>query len=93
MNPWTSCWPRKCRILTRTRRTTGTPRPALAEGPEPYDEAQPRACRLVAEDEGAHSVLDADLVARDVGIDGGAAGAEEAAVHVSGEDENPIVPG
>ncbi len=38
-------------------------------------------------------MLGADLVARDVGIDGGAAGAEEAAVHIEDEDENPIVPG
>ena len=65
----------------------------LAEGAEPYDEAQPRAGRLVAEDEGAHPDTEADLVARDVGIDGGAAGAEEAAVHVEDENENPIVPG
>ena len=94
MNPWTSCWPRKCRILTRTRRTRRTPKAGLpAEGPEPYDEAQPRAGRLVAEDEGAHPDTESGLVARDVGIDGGAAGAEEAAVHVEDEDENPIVPG
>ena len=46
------------------------------------DGADPRAGRLVAEDEGTHSDEEADLVAHDVGIDGGAAGAEEAAVHV-----------
>ena len=57
----------------------------LAEG----DESEPRAGRLVAEDEGAHPDTEADLVARDVGIDAGAAGAEEAAVHVSDEDEEP----
>src|SRR6266851_6046272 len=56
------------------------------EGPFPDDDPEPRAGRLVAEDEGAHAVQEADLVARDVGIDGGAAGAEEAAVHV--EDEH-----
>jgi hypothetical protein len=42
----------------------------------------PRAGRLVAEDEGARPDREADLVARDVGIDGAAATAEEAAVHV-----------
>jgi hypothetical protein len=41
----------------------------------------------VAEDEGAHPDDEPDLVARDVGIDGGAAGAEEAAVHVTDEDQ------
>jgi hypothetical protein len=35
--------------------------------------------RLVAEDEGAYR--EADLVAHDAGIDGGAATAEEAAIH------------
>jgi hypothetical protein len=48
----------------------------LDDGPDP------RAGRLVAEDEGAHSAEEADLVASDAGIDGGAASAEEAAVHV-----------
>ena len=52
----------------------------LDEGPDP------RAGRLVAEDEGAHPDTEADLVARDTGIDGGAATAEEAAVHVVDED-------
>lgn len=46
-----------------------------------------RAGRLVAEDEGAHTDAEPDLVAEDVGIDGGAAGAEEAAVHVVDEVE------
>jgi hypothetical protein len=46
------------------------------------DDLEPRAGRLVAEDEGSHPDTEADLVARDVGIDGGAASAEEAAVHV-----------
>ena len=46
------------------------------------DEAEPRSGRLVAEDEGAHEDTEPDLVARDVGVDGGAATAEEAAVHV-----------
>ena len=42
----------------------------------------PRAGRLVAPDEGAHDHDEADLIATDVGIDAGAASAEEAAVHV-----------
>jgi hypothetical protein len=46
------------------------------------DDLEPRAGRLVAEDEGSYPDTEADLVARDVGIDGGAASAEEAAVHV-----------
>jgi hypothetical protein len=47
-----------------------------------------RAGRLVADDEGAHSPKEAHLVATDVGIDGGAAGAEEAAVHVMNDEED-----
>lgn len=41
-----------------------------------------RAGRLVAPDEGAHADTTKESVADDVGIDGGAAGAEEAAMHV-----------
>ncbi|OQR63817.1 hypothetical protein B6E66_12170 [Streptomyces maremycinicus] len=41
-----------------------------------------RAGRLVAPDEGAHPDATKEEIARDVGIDGGAAGAEEAAVHI-----------
>lgn len=41
-----------------------------------------RAGRLVAPDEGAHPTTTKDEVATDVGIDAGAAGAEEAAVHI-----------
>jgi hypothetical protein len=41
-----------------------------------------RSGRLVAPDEGAHGDDEADVVALDVGIDGGAAGAEEAAIHL-----------
>ena len=54
---------------------------------EEGDVPDPRAGRLVAEDEGAHPDAEADLVANDVGIDAGAAGAEEAAVHVVSDDE------
>jgi hypothetical protein len=45
-----------------------------------------RAGRLVSPDEGAHADEEKDLVAGDVGIDGGAASAEEAAVHVVEEE-------
>ncbi|NUR59549.1 MAG: hypothetical protein HOV87_12910 [Catenulispora sp.] len=57
----------------------------LAEGEgEPLDDqvGDARSGRLVAPDEGAHPDREQDLVAEDVGIDGGAASAEEAAVHV-----------
>jgi Family of unknown function (DUF5709) len=50
----------------------------LDDGPDP------RAGRLVAEDE------EADLVARDTGIDGGGATAEEAAMHVVDDDDTDI---
>jgi len=49
-----------------------------------------RAGRLVAEDEGAHPDEEEDLVASDVGIDGGGATAEEAAMHVVEEDDYDI---
>lgn len=48
-----------------------------------------RAGRLVAPDEGAHPDTTKEEVAFDQGIDGGAAGAEEAAVHVV-EDETVL---
>jgi len=56
----------------------------LDDGPDP------RAGRLVAEDEGAHADQEEDLVATDVGIDGGAASAEEAAIHVVEDDDTDI---
>jgi Family of unknown function (DUF5709) len=56
----------------------------LDDGPDP------RAGRLVAEDEGAHPDEEEDLVATDVGIDGGGATAEEAAMHVVEEDDYDV---
>ena len=56
----------------------------LDDGPDP------RAGRLVADDEGAHADSEADLIAHDVGIDGGAATAEEAALHVVEDDDTDI---
>jgi len=58
----------------------GTDFPAPAD-----DEPDPRSGRLVAPDEGAHPDEESELVARDVGISGGAASAEEAAVHTTDE--------
>ncbi|QYX81948.1 DUF5709 domain-containing protein [Streptomyces akebiae] len=49
-----------------------------------------RAGRLVAPDEGARTDTTKELVAEDEGIDGGAAGAEEAAMHVVPDDRLPL---
>ncbi len=48
-------------------------------------DAEPRAGRLVAPDEGAHSDEEADEIATDVGPAGYASSAEEAAVHIVDE--------
>ncbi|MEV7288577.1 DUF5709 domain-containing protein [Streptomyces sp. NPDC093252] len=45
-----------------------------------------RSGRLVAPDEGTHEDEESALVATDVGIDGAAASAEEAAMHIVDED-------
>ncbi|WP_375480751.1 DUF5709 domain-containing protein [uncultured Jatrophihabitans sp.] len=49
-------------------------------------DADPRAGRLVAPDEGAHADEEKDEIAADVGPAGYASSAEEAAVHVIDED-------
>jgi hypothetical protein len=46
-----------------------------------------RSGRLVAPDEGSHEDREKDAVAMDVGIDGAAATAEEAAMHVIPDDD------
>jgi hypothetical protein len=46
-----------------------------------------RAGRLVAPDEGVNADDESDMLASDVGIDGSAASAEEAAVHVIDDQE------
>ena len=46
-----------------------------------------RAGRLYAPDEGAHGDDESDAIAYDAGISGGSASAEEAAVHIIGEDD------
>ncbi|MEU5511699.1 DUF5709 domain-containing protein [Streptomyces fungicidicus] len=64
----------------------------LADGDgEPVDPeaGSGRAGRLVAPDEGARADTTKETVAEDVGVDGGAAGAEEAAVHVV-DDETEL---
>ncbi|MFE7644895.1 DUF5709 domain-containing protein [Streptomyces phaeoluteigriseus] len=48
-----------------------------------------RSGRLVAPDEGAHEDQESALVATDVGIDGAASSAEEAAMHIVDEDALP----
>ena len=48
-----------------------------------------RAGRLVSSDEGVGIDTEADLLGSEVGVDGGAASAEEAAVHVIDEDYDP----
>jgi Family of unknown function (DUF5709) len=62
--------------------------------PDPYEQAEhehadvsgevgsQRAGRLVEQDQGGGTDLEKDMVAEDVGIDGAAASAEEAAVHI-----------
>ncbi|MFH8485070.1 DUF5709 domain-containing protein [Streptomyces longisporoflavus] len=62
---------------------------------EPLDpeSGESRAGRLVAPDEGAHPDTTKEVIATDEGIDGGAAGAEEAAVHVVPDEELPPAPG
>ena len=63
---------------------------AWTDEDEPNDDGRPplpRAGRLVAADEGAHADDEPDVVAMDIGIDGGAASAEEAAVHITDEPD------
>lgn len=55
----------------------------------PLSEEDPRAGRLVAENAGIGPDEEKDEVARDVGLAGSAASAEEAAMHVVDEDDAP----
>ncbi|NLG54332.1 MAG: hypothetical protein GX542_01560 [Rhodococcus sp.] len=72
--------------------------PDISVGPEENefiedDEiGRQRSGRLLAEDEGTGPDTESELLATDVGIDGGAASAEEAAVHVfdEGDDDADI---
>jgi hypothetical protein len=80
--------------MTADEQRTGEPldRRLAAEEPDvsepPPDEREERTGRLVAADEGAAEGVhaDGDQYARDVGINGGASSAEEAAMHVQREE-------
>ena len=67
------------------------PDPALDEDYRPDEQAgddevgDRRSGRLVAPDEGFGEDTEKDLLGSDVGIDGGAASAEEAAIHIIDE--------
>lgn len=69
------------------------PDPTMNVGPDVPEESaggevgDARAGRLVEPDAGGGPDVEKDLIATDVGIDGAAASAEEAAVHVIGLDE------
>jgi hypothetical protein len=52
-------------------------------------EREARAGRLVADDEGVRQDEQADAVAWDVGVDGGGASAEEAAMHLVDDPDGP----
>ena len=58
-----------------------------SEFPQHEEVGRQRAGRLVAPDRGFGEDVEAELLADDVGIDGGAASAEEAAVHIIDDDE------
>lgn len=67
---------------------TDGPEEDRADYPSRDDEVgDERSGRLVAPDEGTGEDVDSDLIGSDVGIDGGAASAEEAAVHRLDEDD------
>jgi len=57
------------------------------EFPQVDEVGRARAGRLVAPDRGFGEDTEAELVAEDIGIDGGAASAEEAAVHIIEDGE------
>ena len=58
-----------------------------------HQSPDPRTGRLVADEGTYFPAPDDDLVARDAGIDGGGASAEEAAVHVLINDDAETLPG
>ncbi|MFF3489871.1 DUF5709 domain-containing protein [Streptomyces sp. NPDC002795] len=61
--------------------------PPLGSDGEPLEVGNRRAGRLIAPDEGAHEDAEKDMLARDAGYGGGAASAEEAAMHVVDAEE------
>lgn len=60
--------------------------PEVGEADLDTADVEPRAGRLVAPDEGAHEDEESTEIASDVGRAGSAASAEEAAMHIMGED-------
>lgn len=58
-----------------------------ADEDDDHEVGDERAGRIVEPDEGAHEDAESGMVGTDVGIDGAAASAEEAAVHVIPDDE------
>ena len=94
LRAWTSCLPRKSRIrqcgyMTRSTRTSSNApmKPSVNPISQRNEVGRARAGRLVACDQGFGKDIDADLVADDVGLGGGAASAEEAAVHIIDDEE------
>jgi len=74
-------------LLSEEESDAGADEPWTDEDDPSDDErpSEPRSGRLVAPDDGAHPDSEDNAVALDVGIDGGAATAEEAAVHLTEE--------
>jgi hypothetical protein len=69
------------------------PDPDVVQDQEIVDDGEvgeERAGRLVEPNEGIGPDAESDLVGTDVGIDGGAASAEEAAVHIVPDIERPL---
>jgi hypothetical protein len=69
------------------------PDPDVMQDQEIVDDGElgeERAGRLVEPNEGIGPDAESDLVGTDVGIDGGAASAEEAAVHIVQDVERPL---
>lgn len=60
------------------------------DGPPDREVGDERSGRLMAPDQGAGEDTEKDLIAQDVGIDGGAASAEEAAMHVTEEGAEDV---
>lgn len=63
-----------------------------AETENEHEAGDRRSGRLVAPDEGVHEDVEKDLVGSDVGIDGAASSAEEAAMHEISEDDLVALP-
>jgi hypothetical protein len=77
-------------LLAEEEPDAGSDAPWTDEDDPSDDDRAPeaRSGRLVAPDEGANEDAEKDVFAFDVGVDGGAASAEEAAVHLT--DEPPF---